>query len=68
MLGKLLKWIRNNWCGDLGLNDGKDNKIDLIGGWYDVGDYVKFNLLMLYIVMMLVWVVYEYKDVFVKSG
>ncbi|AEM74912.1 glycoside hydrolase family 9 protein [Caldicellulosiruptor acetigenus] len=68
MSGKLPKWIRNNWRGDSGLNDGKDNKIDLTGGWYDAGDHVKFNLPMSYTATMLAWAVYEYKDAFVKSG
>ncbi len=43
MAGKLPSWIRNNWRGDSALEDGKDNGLDLTGGWFDAGDHVKFN-------------------------
>lgn len=43
------------------LNDRGENGENLIGGWYDVGDYVKFGFLMVYFVMVLVWGLIEYK-------
>ncbi|WAM33659.1 glycoside hydrolase family 9 protein [Caldicellulosiruptor morganii] len=67
MSGKLPSWVRNNWRGDSGLDDGKDVGLDLTGGWHDAGDHVKFNLPMSYSASMLGWAVYEYKDAFVKS-
>ncbi|ADL52438.1 glycoside hydrolase family 9 protein [Clostridium cellulovorans] len=59
---------RNNWRGDSGLTDGKDNGLDLTGGWYDAGDHVKFNLPMAYTVSMLSWSVYESRGAYEKSG
>lgn len=49
--------------GDKGLNGE-----DLIGGWYDVGDYVKFGFLMVLFVIVLVWGIVEYKEVYVVVG
>ena len=68
MSGKLPSWVRNNWRGDSGLNDGKDVGLDLTGGWHDAGDHVKFNLPMSYSASMLAWAVYEYRTAFEKSG
>ncbi len=45
-----LSWIKSS-C----LNDGKDNGVDLTGGWYDAGDYVKFSLPMAYSASMMGW-------------
>jgi hypothetical protein len=66
--GKLPEDRRDNWRGDSGLNDGKDNGLDLTGGFYDAGDHVKFNLPMSYSSTMLAWSVYEAKDQYTKSG
>ena len=30
------------WRNDSGLEDGFDNSLDLTGGYYDAGDYLKF--------------------------
>ena len=38
---------RVTWKGDNALNDGKDNNVDLVGGWLDAGDNVKFGFRIL---------------------
>ncbi|KAG0259225.1 hypothetical protein BG011_002780 [Mortierella polycephala] len=40
--GKLPPDQRITWRNDSALNDGKDVGIDLSGGYYDAGDYLKF--------------------------
>ena len=66
--GKMEDDIRSNWKGDSCLNDGKDNNVDLSGGWYDAGDNLKLNLPMAYTGAMLAWSYLQDKDVYVKSG
>lgn len=66
--GKLPANNRVKGRGDSGLDDGKDNGVDLAGGWYDAGDHVKFGLPMAASATMLAWGVVEYRDGFVKSG
>jgi len=66
--GKLPEDKRENWRGDSALEDGADVGLDLTGGWYDAGDYVKFNLPMAYTTTMLAWSVYESRDAYVQSG
>ncbi len=44
-----------SWPRPSCLKDGKDNGVDLTGGWYDAGDYVKFSLPMAYSASMMGW-------------
>lgn len=44
-----------SWRKPASINDGSDVGIDLNGGWFDAGDYVKFNLPMSYSVGILNW-------------
>ena len=37
------------------MDDGCDVNKDLTGGWYDAGDFVKFNFPMAYSVTTLAW-------------
>ncbi|KAK9159108.1 hypothetical protein Scep_005682 [Stephania cephalantha] len=53
--GKLPLNQRVHWRGDSGLHDGSDAKIDLVGGYYDSGDNVKFGFPMAFTVTMLAW-------------
>ena len=66
--GKLPDKVRCNWRGDSALNDGKDNGLDLTGGWYDAGDNVKFNLPMSYTSSMLGWSIIDDAKAYEESG
>ena len=46
---------RVKWRGDSDLTDGKDNNIDLTGGYHDAGDEVKFGLPEAYAMTTLAW-------------
>ncbi|KAL8172429.1 LOW QUALITY PROTEIN: hypothetical protein V2J09_024233 [Rumex salicifolius] len=59
--GKLPSNQRVQWRGDSALRDGQGDAVDLVGGYYDAGDNVKFNFPMAYTVTMLVWGVFEAK-------
>ncbi|XP_059625474.1 endoglucanase 8-like isoform X2 [Cornus florida] len=58
--GKLPPTQRMNWRGDSALCDGSDLNVDLVGGYYDAGDNVKFNFPMAYTTTMLAWSVLEF--------
>ncbi|KAL9233958.1 hypothetical protein vseg_008889 [Gypsophila vaccaria] len=53
--GKLPNNSRVNWRGDSALNDGKQANVDLVGGYYDAGDNVKFGLPMAFTITTLAW-------------
>ncbi|KAL5759121.1 hypothetical protein ACOSP7_017642 [Xanthoceras sorbifolium] len=59
--GKLPPTQRVKWRGDSGLKDGFLQGVDLVGGYYDAGDHVKFGLPMAYTSTMLAWGVIEYR-------
>ncbi|KAL9444973.1 hypothetical protein AB3S75_018048 [Citrus x aurantiifolia] len=44
--GRLPPRHRPAWRGDSGLEDGKQANVDLVGGYYDAGDNVKYGLPM----------------------
>ncbi|XP_073298711.1 endoglucanase 14-like [Primulina huaijiensis] len=58
--GKLPEDQRVQWRADSALDDGKNGGIDLVGGYYDAGDNVKFGLPMAFTVTMLSWSVVEF--------
>ncbi|PWZ23617.1 Endoglucanase 2 [Zea mays] len=60
--GRLPGSQRVAWRADSGLLDGKANGVDLVGGYYDAGDNVKFGLPMAFTVTMMSWSVIEYGD------
>ena len=66
--GEVEGTVRSNWKGNSGLSDGSDNGVDLVGGLYDAGDNVKFNLPMSYTGAILAWSVYEDYESYEKSG
>uniref|UniRef100_A0A803M3V3 Endoglucanase n=1 Tax=Chenopodium quinoa TaxID=63459 RepID=A0A803M3V3_CHEQI len=58
--GQLPAQQRVTWRGDSGLKDGQDAGVDLVGGYYDAGDNVKFGLPMAFTVTLLAWSVVEF--------
>ncbi|KAJ3692665.1 hypothetical protein LUZ60_011760 [Juncus effusus] len=58
--GKLPLNQRMNWRGHSGLSDGSSCNVDLVGGYYDAGDNVKFGLPMAFTTTMLAWSVLEF--------
>ncbi|KAF6140858.1 hypothetical protein GIB67_042271 [Kingdonia uniflora] len=59
---------RVKWRSNSGLNDGKANGIDLVGGYYDAGDNVKFGLPMAFTITMMSWSIVEYGKQLAESG
>ncbi|KAL1307838.1 hypothetical protein HN51_049738 [Arachis hypogaea] len=51
---------RVSWRHHSGLTDGLEQGVDLVGGYYDAGDHVKFGLPMAFTVTMLSWGAIEY--------
>ncbi len=60
--GPLPSWNRVEWKTDSTMTD------EVLGGWYDAGDHVKFNLPMAYSASMLAWGLYQYPDGLEKCG
>ncbi|GKE09848.1 endoglucanase 24-like protein [Tanacetum coccineum] len=55
--------LKNNlikWRGDSGLEDGKDENVDLSKGLYDAGDLMKFGFPMAFTATILAWSILEY--------
>ncbi|KAL5537642.1 hypothetical protein UlMin_044314 [Ulmus minor] len=59
--GKLPFNQRVKWRGDSGLKDGLAQGVNLVGGYYDAGDHVKFGLPMAFTVTMLSWGAVEFR-------
>lgn len=56
------------WRGDSAMDDGCDVGHDLTGGWYDAGDFVKFNFPMAYSVTTLAWGMLSFETGYRTSG
>ncbi|XP_074353833.1 endoglucanase 8-like [Apium graveolens] len=60
--GKLPPNQRITWRADSALKDGFDSHVDLVGGYYDAGDNIKFHFPMAFTTTMLAWSVIEFGD------
>ncbi|KAD2152072.1 hypothetical protein R6Q59_003972 [Mikania micrantha] len=60
--GKLPANQRVKWRADSALHDGSSANVDLVGGYYDAGDNVKFGLPMAFTTTMLAWSIIEFGD------
>ncbi len=56
------------WRGDTDLEDGSDNGVDLVGGWYDAGDHIKFDLPAATSASMMAWSGIKFYDGYKQSG
>ncbi|XP_057247763.1 endoglucanase 5 [Beta vulgaris subsp. vulgaris] len=52
---------RVKWRADSGLKDGFSEQADLVGGYYDAGDNVKFGLPMAFSVTLISWAAVDFK-------
>lgn len=59
---------RVTWRSNSGLQDGKTIGVDLVGGYYDAGDNVKFGLPMAFTVTMMSWSIIEYGRQMASQG
>ncbi|GMN51655.1 hypothetical protein TIFTF001_020814 [Ficus carica] len=59
---------RATWRHHSALNDGLEQGVDLVGGYYDAGDNVKFGLPMAFTMTMLSWGVIEYGKQIEEAG
>ncbi|KAK9133217.1 hypothetical protein Scep_012745 [Stephania cephalantha] len=66
--GRLPYNQRVTWRDHSGLTDGLEQGVDLVGGYYDAGDHVKFGLPMAFTVTMLSWGVIEYGKNIANAG
>ncbi|KAG2260476.1 hypothetical protein Bca4012_008405 [Brassica carinata] len=58
--GKLPPNQRMTWRSDSGLSDGSALNVDLVGGYYDAGDNMKFGFPMAFTTTMLSWSLIEF--------
>ncbi|ORX52671.1 Six-hairpin glycosidase [Hesseltinella vesiculosa] len=65
--GKLSQDNRVNWRSNSGLQDGQDHSVDLTGGYYDAGDYLKFTLPLAHSLTLMAWGGLHWYDAFVNT-
>ncbi|XP_009595607.1 endoglucanase 25 [Nicotiana tabacum] len=70
--GKLPKHNNVSWRGSSGMQDGKSDDStmfkNLVGGYYDAGDAIKFNFPQSFALTMLSWSVIEYSAKYEAAG
>lgn len=50
------------------MKDRGSNGEDLVGGWYDAGDHVKFGFPMAFSTTLLTWGLFEYREAYLAAG
>ncbi|KAH7686828.1 Glycoside hydrolase family 9 protein [Dioscorea alata] len=60
--GKLPSTQRLTWRKDSALQDGHDMGVDLVGGYYDAGDNLKFGFPMAFTMTLLAWSMIEFGE------
>ncbi|KAF7331898.1 Endoglucanase [Mycena kentingensis (nom. inval.)] len=66
--GNLTANNRVSWRNSSGLEDGKDVGIDLQGGFYDAGDYIKATYPLSYALMTICWGALDYGEGYDKAN
>ncbi|XP_072966730.1 endoglucanase 18-like [Typha angustifolia] len=66
--GKLPSKQRVKWRGDSALKDGQPDNVNLVGGYYDAGDNVKFVWPMSFSITLLSWAAVEFRDQISSAG
>ncbi|KAI5077316.1 hypothetical protein GOP47_0007140 [Adiantum capillus-veneris] len=66
--GRLPASQRATWRSHSALKDGFEQGVNLVGGYYDAGDNVKFGLPMAFTITMLSWSVLEYGRDMASAG
>ncbi|KAJ3683381.1 hypothetical protein LUZ60_013608 [Juncus effusus] len=66
--GKLPSKQRVKWRGDSALTDGQLENVNLVGGYYDAGDNVKFVWPMSFSISLLSWAAIEYRQSVTTAG
>ncbi|KAF7730039.1 hypothetical protein EC973_002984 [Apophysomyces ossiformis] len=56
------------WRSDSALSDGNDHAVDLVGGYYDAGNYLKFTLPLAHSIGLLSWGALEWWEGYVKAN
>ncbi|WIA30941.1 hypothetical protein OEZ86_000991 [Tetradesmus obliquus] len=68
MSGSLPNWNSISWRKSAHLSDGADAQLDLVGGFYDAGDYLKCPLPLGWSLSNLALAAVEYKPALVAAG
>ena len=66
--GRLPATNRIPWRKSATLRDGADVGVDLSGGWFDAGDFVKFGFPMASSVTVLTWGLLKYIEAYIAAG
>ncbi|KAH7426357.1 hypothetical protein KP509_11G098200 [Ceratopteris richardii] len=66
--GRLPKHNNISWRGNSALKDGSLQSVDLVGGYYDAGDNIKFGFPGAFTITVLSWSVIEYSAKYEAIG
>ncbi|KAI8381538.1 Six-hairpin glycosidase-like protein [Radiomyces spectabilis] len=66
--GYLPKTNRVPWRSNSSIHDGEDNNVDLVGGYYDAGNYMKFTVPLAHTISLIAWSASEWFDGYQKAN